>query len=224
MGRQPLKFDLRQKMIDTINKLAWETKAETGRGVFDKRVMAAMAKVPRHEFVPNDQIRFAYENHPLSIGYGQTISQPYIVALMTDFLEVKADEVVLEIGTGCGYQTAILAELVKKVYTIEIIEPLGKQAQERLGRLGYNNIESKLGDGYYGWKAHAPFQAIIVTAGAKQIPPLLIEQLRPGGRMVIPVGEQAFFQYLTLVEKDEQGEITKHNILPAAFVPFTGNH
>jgi protein-L-isoaspartate(D-aspartate) O-methyltransferase len=215
---------LRLKMIETINKLARDTQNETGRAVFDKRVMAAMAKVPRHEFVPRDQIHFAYTNHPLSIGQGQTISQPYIVALMTDLLDVKADDVVLEIGTGSGYQAAVLAELVKEVYTIEIIEELGKQSQERLAKLGYNNVEVKIGDGYYGWEEHAPFQGIIVTAGANQIPPLLIKQLKPGGRMIIPVGEHFYIQYLTLVEKDDQGEITTRNILPVAFVPFTGGH
>jgi protein-L-isoaspartate(D-aspartate) O-methyltransferase len=202
--------------------MARETGRETSH--FDKKVMAAMGKVPRHEFVPDYQTAFAYNNRPLPIGYGQTISQPYIVALMTDILELNSDDVVLEIGTGSGYQAAVLAELVDKVYTIEIIEALAKQAQKRLARLGYDNVQVKMADGYYGWKQHAPFDGIIVTAAASHIPPPLLKQLKPGGRMIIPVGERFYVQYLMLVEKNEQGKLKTRQILPVAFVPFTGGH
>ncbi len=211
-------------MIKTINDLAWTTGKETGRPIFNQQVMEVMAKVPRHEFVPEDQNAYAYDNRPLPIGYGQTISQPYIVALMTDILEVKSSDIVLEIGTGCGYQTAILAELVNKIYSIEILEDLGKEASERLAKLGYNNIKVKIGDGYHGWEEHAPFDGILVAAAASHIPPPLIQQLKPGGRMIIPVGERYFIQYLMLVEKNEQNKIKTSNILPVSFVPFTGEH
>jgi protein-L-isoaspartate(D-aspartate) O-methyltransferase len=215
---------LRHNMINTIKNMARSTGIETGRPSFNQRVMDVIAKVPRHEFVPDEQDAYAYDNRPLPIGYGQTISQPYIVALMTDLLDVKPSDVVLEIGTGSGYQAAVLAGLVDKMYSIEIIEELGNEAKERLARLGYNNVEVKIGDGYHGWEEHAPFDGIIVTAAASHIPPPLIQQLKPGGRMVIPVGERFFVQYLMLVEKNEQGKLKTHNILPVAFVPFTGGH
>ncbi|MDM8560568.1 protein-L-isoaspartate(D-aspartate) O-methyltransferase [Candidatus Parabeggiatoa sp. HSG14] len=211
-------------MINSINQMAQATSTETGKSRFEQRVMDVMAKVPRHEFVPDSQNPYAYDNRPLPIGYGQTISQPYIVALMTDILEIKFSDVVLEIGTGSGYQAAILSELVDKIYSIEIIEELGNKAKKRLARLGYKNVEVKVGDGYHGWEEHAPFNDIIVTAATTHIPPPLIKQLKPGGKIIIPVGEHFSIQYLTLVTKDNKGEITTRNILPVTFVPFTGGH
>ena len=195
-----------------------------GKQALDKRVMEVMARVPRHEFVPRSQRPYAYQNRPLPIGYGQTISQPYIVALMTDLLKVDKDDVVLEVGTGSGYQAAILGELTKKAYTIEIIPELAKSATERLKRLGYTNVATRTGDGYYGWKEAGPFDGIMVTAAASQIPPPLVKQLKPGGRMVIPVGSPFLTQHLMLVEKDAKGQIKTRQILPVRFVPLTGKH
>jgi protein-L-isoaspartate(D-aspartate) O-methyltransferase len=186
--------------------------------------MEAMARVPRQEFVPKHLRHAAYENRPLPIGYGQTISQPYIVAIMTDLLEVEKDDKVLEIGTGSGYQAAVLAELVKELYSIEIIKELGEQARKRLSDLGYQNISVRVGDGYYGLEAHAPFDAIIVTAAAGHIPPPLIQQLKPGGKMVIPVGGAFLTQQLMLVEKTKAGQILTKQLLPVLFVPLTGEH
>ncbi|UDM49022.1 protein-L-isoaspartate(D-aspartate) O-methyltransferase [Cupriavidus sp. MP-37] len=188
------------------------------------RVMAVMGEVPRHEFVPDPQKPHAYENRPLPIGHGQTISQPYIVALMTDLLRVQPGDSVLEIGTGSGYQAAVLSQLARAVYTIEIIEPLGRQACERLQRLAYRQVACKVGDGYYGWDEHAPYDAIVVTAAASHVPPPLIRQLKPGGRMVIPVGAQFLTQYLLLVEKAADGAVTTRQILPVRFVPLVGKH
>jgi len=187
-------------------------------------VQRAMATVKRHEFVPETSRNQAYANHPLPIGYGQTISQPYIVALMTELLHLKAGDTVLEVGTGSGYQAAVLAELAERVYSIEIIEPLYKQATERLARLGYSGVTTRLGDGYYGWEEHAPFDAIIVTAAARHVPPPLIEQLKPGGRLTIPVGGRFLTQYLLLIEKNEDGGIITRQITPVRFVPLTGEH
>jgi protein-L-isoaspartate(D-aspartate) O-methyltransferase len=191
------------------------------RGVSDARVLAAMRKVPRHEFVPEHLAGAAYEDHPLPIGYGQTISQPYIVALMTELLHLTPESKVLEVGTGCGYQTAVLAEIAAEVYSVEIIEPLAKESVDRLQRLGYENTHVKRGDGYLGWPEHAPFDAIVVTAGAEHIPPPLVEQLKPGGRMVIPVGEPHGEQSLLLVEKDLDASVSTRNITPVLFVPLT---
>ena len=214
----------RQRMVEAIAALTKETSLETGRAQLDPRVMAAMSKVPRHLFVPPEERDRAYKNRPLPIGYGQTISQPYIVALMTDLMRLEPDDKVLEIGTGSGYQAAILAELGKEVYTIEIIEPLAKQAQERLPTLGYKHVEIRVGDGYYGWEEHAPFDAILVTAATSHIPPPLVRQLKPGGRMVIPVGTHFLTQYLMLVNKAQDGSISMQQILPVRFVPLTGGH
>jgi protein-L-isoaspartate(D-aspartate) O-methyltransferase len=186
--------------------------------------MAAIGTVERHRFVPASQQNDAYKNRPLPIGYGQTISQPYIVALMTDLLEPRPDDVVLEIGTGSGYQAAILSRLVSEVYSIEIIPELGVSASQRLQRLGFDNVELKTGDGYYGWEEHAPFDAIIITAAASHIPPPLVRQLKPGGVLVIPVGPPFQVQHLTLVKKSRQGELRTRQILPVSFVPFTGKH
>ena len=187
-------------------------------------VMASMNTVKRHELVPQSERRFAYENRPLPIGYGQTISQPYIVALMTELVEPDADDVVLEVGTGSGYQAAILAELVDHVYSIEIIEALATRAKQDLLRLGYKNITTKLGDGYYGWEEHGPFDSIVVTAAAGHVPPPLIEQLKPGGRMVIPVGSRFMTQTLLLIEKTENGEVITRQFGAVRFVPLTGQH
>lgn len=212
----------RNKMVAQIAALAVQTGAETARARFDSRVMDAMGRVARHRFVPADQAPYAYENRPLPIGYGQTISQPYIVALMTDLMNARPGDKVLEIGTGSGYQAAILAELGAKVFTIEIIEPLGTQAAERLKQSGYKAVTARVGDGYYGWKEHAPFDAIMVTAAASHIPPPLVQQLNPGGRMVIPVGSSFLVQHLMLVEKAPDGSVTSQQILPVRFVPLTG--
>jgi protein-L-isoaspartate(D-aspartate) O-methyltransferase len=212
----------RRALVAAIEENVRETGRYIGRDSMDPRVMAVIAEVPRHEFVPEDQRPFAYENRPLPIGYGQTISQPYIVALMTDLLRPKAEDRVLEIGTGSGYQAAVLARLVKTVYTIEIIAELGQQAAQRLQRLGCENVTVRTGDGYYGWEAQAPFDGIVVTAAADHIPPPLIRQLKPGGRMVIPVGSRFMVQQLVLVEKDAEGATTTRQILPVLFVPLTG--
>ena len=190
-----------------------------GRNALDPKVMAAMKQVPRNEFVPSSYGDAAFDNGPLPIGHGQTISQPYIVALMTDLLELEADDIVLEIGTGSGYQTAILSQLCKQVYTIEYVPALADIAKARLERLGYDIITSITGNGYDGWPEHAPFDAILVTAAAREVPPPLVDQLRPGGRMMIPLGG-TFGQDLVLVSKDEDGSLHRRNVLPVAFVPF----
>jgi len=211
----------RARMVAEIAAMARETGAETGRPRFSEQVMAAMGKVPRHRFVPALQDIFAYDNRPLPIGEGQTISQPYIVALMTDLLDPKSADTVLEVGTGSGYQAAVLAELVAKVYTIEIVEPLARRARQVLGELGYRNVEVRVGDGYGGWPAAAPFDAIIVTAAPAAVPQPLIDQLKPGGRMVIPVGGSSDVQQLLLVEKQSDGRTTTRRALPVRFVPLT---
>jgi len=187
-------------------------------------VMASMNTVKRHELVPQSQRRFAYENRPLPIGYSQTISQPYIVALMTELIEPDSDDVVLEVGTGSGYQAAVLAELVDHVYSIEIIAALASRARQDLERLGYKDITTKLGDGYYGWEEHGPFDAIVVTAAASHVPPPLIEQLKPGGLMVIPVGGRFMTQTLLLLEKTDNGEVITRQYGAVRFVPLTGEH
>ncbi|EYS98346.1 protein-L-isoaspartate O-methyltransferase [Cupriavidus sp. SK-4] len=214
----------RADMVKEIAAVAAGAAAQSGRHAIDPRVMAVMGQVPRHEFVPDGQKPYAYENRPLPIGHGQTISQPYIVALMTDLMMVKPGDTVLEIGTGSGYQAAVLTGLARAVYTIEIIEPLGRQACDRLKRLAYRQVACKVGDGYYGWDEHAPYDAIVVTAAASHVPPPLIRQLKPGGRMVIPVGAQFLTQYLLLVEKSADGTVSTRQILPVRFVPLVGKH
>ena len=211
-------------MLDAIARLASQTAESTGVDTIDPGVMAAIDRVPRHEFVPEDLRSSAYANRPLPIGHGQTISQPYIVALMTHLLRVDAGQRALEIGTGSGYQAAVLAELAADVHTIEIIEPLAEQATRRLTRLGYHGVRTRLGDGYYGWPDAAPFDTIIVTAAAAHVPPPLVEQLAPGGVLVIPVGEPFAVQLLLLVRKRENGEVNVRQILPVRFVPLTGGH
>ena len=192
------------------------------RGIKDKNVLAAMRRVPRHEFVPSAMRRQAYCDWPLDIGYGQTISQPYIVALMTELLEPKGTDRVLEIGTGSGYQAAVLAEIVKEVWTIEIIKALGNRAKNTLAEKCPEKVKVKVADGYYGWEEGAPYDGIIVTCAANNIPPPLIRQLKEGGRMVIPVGSPFYTQSLIVVEKRKGGKIITRNICPVAFVPMTG--
>jgi protein-L-isoaspartate(D-aspartate) O-methyltransferase len=191
----------------------------TPRGVKDERVLVAMAKVPREEFVSPESRVASYEDGPLPIGYGQTISQPYIVAFMTEQLRPKSSDRVLEVGTGSGYQAAILAELVSEVYSIEIVEPLAKNAQATLQRLGYKNVHVKIGDGYKGWPEEGPFDAVIVTCAPDKVPQPLVDQLKDGGRMVIPVGDR-FAQQLYLLEK-KNGQLKQSSTLPVRFVPMT---
>ncbi len=215
----------RREMVRVIERHAFRaTEAVPGRKL-EAPVLEAMRRVPRHEFVPSSLAGRAYDDRPLPIGHGQTISQPFIVALMTDLAGVRAGDVVLEIGTGSGYQAAVLAEVGAEVYSIEIIEALATVVRERLERIGYGRIETRLGDGYYGWKEAAPFDAIVVTAAASHVPPPLVQQLKPGGRMVIPVGGGGYsFQYLVLIEKDADGRVTSRQLLPVRFVPLTGGH
>jgi protein-L-isoaspartate(D-aspartate) O-methyltransferase len=193
------------------------------RGVRDAAVLEAARAVPRHEFVLPEYLNMAYADHPLPIGYGQTISQPYIVAVMSELLRLKRGDRVLEIGTGSGYQAAILAEMTDEVYTVEIIEELYQRATETLQRLGYHNVKTRYADGYYGWEEHAPYDAIIVTAAPDHIPQPLVNQLRDGGRLVIPVGPRGAFQTLWLIEKDGDDVVSK-SIMGVVFVPLTGEH
>jgi protein-L-isoaspartate(D-aspartate) O-methyltransferase len=210
----------RARMVEHIEMLMRETRSETGRAALSEHVTAAMSKVPRHEFVPAWERPSAYADRPLPIGHSQTISQPFIVALMTDLVDVKPGDTVLEVGTGCGYQAAVLAELAKAVYTIEIVEPLGREAAERLKRLGYDNVTTRIGDGYQGWPEYAPFDAIIVTAAPRDVPKPLIDQLKPGGRLVVPVGGQIGVQTLLVLEKQSDGTIQRRNVLAVRFVPL----
>jgi protein-L-isoaspartate(D-aspartate) O-methyltransferase len=214
----------RQQMVEHINEVVLETAKYTDRTEFDPRVMQVMGDTPRHLFVPKDQLDNAYTNRPLPIGYGQTISEPYVVALMTELLQTQPGNRILEIGTGSGYQAAVLSPLVEHVYSIEIIDELGSKTTRLLDRLGYNNIDTRIADGYNGWPEQAPFDGIVVTAAISHIPPPLVAQLKNGGVMVIPVGTRFQTQQLTLVKKDMQGGITARQILPVVFVPFTGGH
>jgi protein-L-isoaspartate(D-aspartate) O-methyltransferase len=217
----------RAEMETLLRDIVWETdqcRSLLGRDTLDARVLEAIARVPRHDFVPDTEAAYAYRNGPLPIGYGQTISQPFIVALMTDLLQTAPHHVVLEVGCGSGYQSAVLSRLVKHVYSLEIVAQLAQEAGERLARLGCANVTVRHGDGYLGWSEHAPFDGIIVTAAAPEIPPALIAQLKPGGRMVIPLGQPHSRQDLLLLEKNVAGEVSMRNVLPVAFVPLTRNH
>ncbi|MBN1510311.1 MAG: protein-L-isoaspartate(D-aspartate) O-methyltransferase [Sedimentisphaerales bacterium] len=202
-----------------VEMVQWQIEA---RDVKDPNVLKAMRLVPRHAFVPTGQRAHAYADQPLPIGHGQTISQPYVVAFMTEALRLNRNSIVLEIGTGSGYQAAVAAEIAKEVYTIEIVEPLARSAAQLLDDLGYTNVHVKAGDGYYGWPEKGPFDAIIGTAAAERIPRPLIEQLRNGGRMILPVESTLGFQHLILITKDERGEIHQEKVMPVLFVPMTG--
>ena len=207
-------------MIADIESEVAFTRHLIGTDKLSPQVIDAMRQTPREEFVPADMQPYAYDNGPLPIGQGQTISQPYIVALMTELLQLEKEHSVLEIGTGSGYQTAILSQLVKQVYTIELVKELGEAAAERLQRLHYHNVVTRIGNGYLGWPEHAPYDGIIVTAAASHIPQALIKQLKPGGRMVIPVGLPYMHQELMLIEKDKEDNTHVKDILGVAFVPL----
>jgi protein-L-isoaspartate(D-aspartate) O-methyltransferase len=211
----------RERMIAEIEQLVRETRRETGRAALDVRVIAALRKVERHRFLPPGFSAQAYDNRPLAIGAGQTISQPFIVALMTDLLNVTPGDKVLEVGTGSGYQAAVLAEIVRAVFSIEIIEPLGREAARALAAAGYRNVQTRIGDGYAGWPDEAPFDGIIVTAAAPYVPQPLIDQLKNGGRLVIPLGEPQGVQSLFVIDKDVRGTVTRRKVLDVRFVPLT---
>ena len=214
----------REAMLAAIRESVRNSASYTGQRKLSDRVMQAMASVPREEFVLPRYRHRAYDNTPLPIEAGQTISQPLIVALMTDLLNPRPDDVILEVGTGSGYQAAVLAGLVRHVYGVEIVAELATTAAEVLARLDYDNVTVRAGDGYAGWPEHAPFDGIIVTAAAQEIPPPLLRQLKPGGKLVIPVGEREGYQELLLVEVGEGGEISERSVLPVRFVPLTGRH
>jgi len=211
----------RREMIAAIRVIAEHLVAEVGKTALDDRVLRAMAKVPRHEFVPLEVQPYAYLNRPLPIGFDKTISQPFMVAVMTDLLELKTDDVVLEIGTGLGYQSAVLAELAGRVYTVEIVDELAQRAVQRLKREGYTNVEVRVGNGYFGWPEHAPFDKVIVTAAPDLVPPPLINQLKAGARMVIPVGLPDA-QKLVVVDKDVNGRIKTKEIMQVLFSLLEG--
>ena len=209
-----------KRMIADIESEVQYTRSMIGKDALDPRVMKVMARVPRDRFVPPEMKAAAFDNGPLPIGHGQTISQPYIVALMTDLVQPQPEHVILEVGTGSGYQTAILSELCRKVYSVEVVAALSEAAATRLKRLGYANIETRTGNGYQGWPEHAPYDGIVVTAAASHIPQPLIDQLKPGGHLVIPVGLPYSYQELMLVSKDVQGDIHSQSVLGVAFVPL----
>jgi len=210
----------RERMVAEVQAMYAETRAETGLAAMSAAVRAALGKVARHRLVPPGQAGAAYRNHPLPIGSGQTISQPYIVALSTDLLQPTQDDVVLEVGTGSGYQAAVLAEVVRQVYSIEVVESLGRSAAARLAELGYRNVEVRVGDGYQGWPEKAPFDGILVTAAAPHVPPALVAQLKTGGRMVIPVGGSDDIQYLKVLTKRADGGYDEKRVIPVRFVPL----
>jgi protein-L-isoaspartate(D-aspartate) O-methyltransferase len=207
---------LRRHMVEVIGIHAELASDELGRGTLDERVLAAMERVPRHAFVPAPLLRYAYSDTPLPIGFDKTISQPFIVAVMTDLLEPQPQDVALEVGTGLGYQTAILAELMARVWSIEIVEELATEAEMRLLEFGYATIGIKVGDGGLGWPEHAPFDKILLSAAAESCPPALLAQLRPGGRMVLPIGPEGD-QLLSVVQKDADGTVDVHKLMPVRF-------
>ena len=211
-----------KRLLDEIESEYRYTSGMTGKAVMDPKVKAAIADTPREKFVPSSLVGSAFDNGPLPIGHGQTISQPYIVAIMTDLLELEADDTVLEIGTGSGYQAAVLSQICKQVYSMEYVAALAAAAKARFEKLGYDNIETRAGNGFDGWPEHAPYDGIMVTAAATHIPGPLIEQLKPGGRMVIPIGRPFSYQELKLVVKGQDGEVEVRDILGVAFVPFQG--
>jgi len=230
IGLTPARADSNESKFTALRHTMVSVQIEK-RGVSDPATLEAMKTVRRHLFVPKNATESAYEDHPLPIGYGQTISQPYIVGFMTEILHPEKTHKILEVGTGSGYQAAVLGKIVKEVYTIEIVPELGKIAQERLQKLGYDNVKVKIADGYHGWEDQAPFDAIVVTAAAEHIPPPLIKQLKVGGIMIIPVGHPFFVQNLVLVEKkacernlakkeEACNQVTTKNLLPVRFVPF----
>jgi protein-L-isoaspartate(D-aspartate) O-methyltransferase len=210
----------RERLLTEIDAMYAETRGETSLAAMSPTVRRAMTKVERHRLIPEGQRSLAYRNHPLPIGGGQTISQPYIVALSADLLNAKSGDIVLEVGTGSGYQAAVLAEIVSRVYSIELIASLGDEARKRLQELGYGNIEVRIGDGYKGWPEKAPFDGIVVTAAAPHVPAALVEQLKPGGRIVIPVGGTGEIQYLKVLEKRADGSVSEKRVLPVRFVPL----
>lgn len=212
----------RRRMVADVSEMARLTARDTGRPVFAARTLEALAAVPRHRFVARAEESRAYLNVPLAIGAGQTISQPYIVALMTDLLDVRPGDRVLEVGLGSGYQAAVLAQLAAMVHSIEIVPELERIARARLAELGYRNVETRSGDGHQGWPERAPFDAILVAAAAREVPPALLTQLKPGGRLVIPLGSATETQTLYLVRKDQEGRLHRQALLPVRFVPFTG--
>lgn len=212
----------RRRLLGEIEDEVRKTREYLGTDTLDPRVMSALGSIPRHEFVPEGSRHLAYENSPLPIGHGQTISQPYIVAVMTHLLEIRPDDAILEIGTGCGYQTAVLAELARSVYSIEYVPELARDAAARLARLGYRNIELRTGDGSLGWPEAAPFDGIIVTAAAQRVPLALVAQLKAGRRMVLPIGRAREEQELSIVVGGQRGPVVARPILPVAFVPLKG--
>lgn len=214
--------DLRAALIREIESHARDTEQMAGLAPLDRRVLQVMAEVPRHEFVPELLKPFAYLNRPLPLGHGQNISQPYLIALMTDLVDITADAVVFETGTGAGYHAAVLAKLAKQVYSVEIIKPLAIRAAKTLARLGYDNVHVRIGDGFYGWAKHGPYDAMIIKESMTYVPQPLLDQLKAGGRMVVPIGRANGPQFLTLVRKDADGRIRERRILPVRFSPLQG--
>ena len=214
--------NLRAGLMREVEAHALITQRLRGIKPPNRRVMEAMAKVPRHEFVPHHLRPYAYLNHPLPLGFGQNISEPYLIALMTHLADLSAEDVVFETGTGAGYQAAILAGLAKRVYSVEIIKPLARRAAETLARLGFDNVEVRLGDGFFGWSEHGPYDAMIIKESMTYVPPPLLRQLKPGGRMVVPLGPPKGPQFLTLIRKDKDGRVRQERILPVRFSPLQG--
>jgi protein-L-isoaspartate(D-aspartate) O-methyltransferase len=217
-------MQMQEDMVRTIEQHVRDTAAEIGRDELSPRLIAALRKVPRHAFVSAGDRSFAYENRPLAIGHGQTISQPFIVALMTDLLDLEPSHHVLEIGTGCGYQAAVLAELAARVFTVETVPELAEAARHRLEGLGYGNVVTRCGDGFEGWPEHAPFDAIIVTAAGAGVPEPLKQQLRIGGKLVLPVEDEAGWQNLDVIERTGEKSFRTRHVIPVRFVPLTGKH